>query len=75
MAVFLRLAVNPEVFRYEPRGEMRIVNWYLYTYLIAAATMGLAAWWLSKTDDRIGTMPLPRHLLRRVKGLYRPESE
>jgi len=51
-AVFVRLALNPEVFRYEPRGDMRIVNWYLYTYLIAAAAMGLAAWWLSKTDDR-----------------------
>jgi uncharacterized membrane protein len=62
-AVFVRLAVNPEVFRYEPRGDMRIVNWYLYTYMIAAAAMGAAAWWLSRTDDRIGNLPRPRHLL------------
>ena len=31
--VFVRLALNPEIFLYEPRGSMRIVNWYLYTYL------------------------------------------
>ena len=63
-AVFVRLAANPEVFRYEPRGDMRIVNWYLYTYLIAAATMGAAAWWLAKTDDRLAdAVPRPRHML------------
>jgi uncharacterized membrane protein len=63
-AVFGRLVLNPEVFHYEPRGDMRIVNWYLYTYVIAAAAMGVAAWWFTKTDDRLaGTMPRPRHLL------------
>jgi uncharacterized membrane protein len=51
--VFVRLALNPEIFIYEPRGGMRIVNWYLYTYLTCGAAMLLAAWWLSKTDDRI----------------------
>ena len=50
-AVFLRLAVNPEVFRYEPRGELRIVNWYLYTYVLAAAAFFAAARWLWTTDD------------------------
>ena len=44
---------NPEVLVYEPRGAMRIFNWYLYTYLICAAAMLLAAWWLSRTDDRL----------------------
>ena len=63
-AVFVRLALNPEVFRYEPRGDTRILNWYLYTYLIAAAAMGVAAWWLSKTEDRLlDSLPRPRHLL------------
>jgi uncharacterized membrane protein len=63
-AVFARLALNPEVFRYEPRGDLRILNWYLYTYLIAAAAMGLAAWWLSKTQDRLlDYVPRPRHVL------------
>lgn len=57
--VFVRLALNPAVFEYEPRGAMRIFNWYLYTYLIAAAAFFLAAWWLSGTDDRVGD-GLPR---------------
>ena len=51
--VFVRLALNPEIFIYEPRGSMRIINWYLYTYLTCGVAMLLAAWWLSKTDDRI----------------------
>ena len=61
--VFARLALNAEVFRYEPRGPARIVNWYLYTYLTCAAAMLAAGWWLSKTDDRIGDgLPRPRAL-------------
>jgi uncharacterized membrane protein len=63
-AVFIRLALNPEIFRYEPRGSMRILNWYLYTYLICAAAMFAAAWWLSKTDDRLSEkLPRPSHLM------------
>ena len=63
-AVFARLVLNPEVFVYEPRGTMRIVNWYLYTYLLAAAAMGAAAWWCSRTDDAlVPRVPRPRHLL------------
>jgi len=57
--VFVRLALNPEIFIYEPRGSMRILNWYLYTYLTCGAAMLLAAWWLSATDDRIAAM-VPR---------------
>ena len=57
-AVFVRLAMNPEVFRYEPRGGMRILNWYLYAYLVAAAAMFVAAWWFSKTDDKLLNTPL-----------------
>jgi hypothetical protein len=52
--VFARLALNPEVLMYEPRGSMRILNWYLYTYLVCAAALFLAARFLSKTIDRIG---------------------
>ena len=40
--VFVRLALNPAVFVYEPRGSMRIFNWYLYTYLLGAAAMFVA---------------------------------
>jgi uncharacterized membrane protein len=52
-AVFVRLALNPDVFLYEPRGSMRILNWYLYTYLVCAAAMIAAGWFLAKTNDRL----------------------
>jgi uncharacterized membrane protein len=69
-AVFVRLALNPDVFIYEPRGETRILNWYLYTYVIAAAAMGTAAWFLTKTDDELaGFLPRPRHLLPAAAGV------
>src|SRR5438552_3794081 len=45
--VFARLALNPSIFIYEPRG-MRIFNWYLYAFLTAAVSMLLARWWLAK---------------------------
>ena len=51
--VFVRLALNPAIFIYEPRGSMRILNWYLYAYAIAAAAMFFAAWRLSKTEDSV----------------------
>jgi hypothetical protein len=57
--VFVRLALNPAVLVYEPRGSVRIWNWYLYTYVVAAASMLAAAWSLVKTND--GIVPgLPR---------------
>ena len=56
--VFARLALNPSIFFYEPRG-MRVFNWYLYSYLTCSVAMLAAAWWLTKTDDRLGPL-LPR---------------
>ena len=53
LAVFVRLAANPEILIYEPRGDLRILNWYLYTYLVCAAAMFVAAWWMSDTSDRL----------------------
>jgi uncharacterized membrane protein len=50
--VFVRLAMNPEIFIYEPRG-MRVLNWYLYAYLMCSVAILVAAWWLSRTDDRL----------------------
>jgi uncharacterized membrane protein len=49
--VFLRLGANPSVLTYEPRGEMRIWNWYLYTYLICAAAMLGGSRLLARTRD------------------------
>ncbi len=62
-AVFVRLAMNPEVFQYEPRGGMRIFNWYLYTYVICAAGLIAAASWLTRTNDRIFGSLRSSHLL------------
>jgi uncharacterized membrane protein len=63
--VFVRLVLNPAVLAYHPRGETPILNWYLYTYLVAAAAMFLSAWWASRTEDRILNEGGPhlRHLL------------
>jgi uncharacterized membrane protein len=52
-AVFVRLAMNPDVLEYAPRSEVRIFNWYLYTYLICAIALLVAAWWLNRTNDRL----------------------
>lgn len=62
-AVFVRLAANPEIFLYEPRGSMRILNWYLYTYLLCAAALIAAGWWLSKAEDRLFGTVRASHLL------------
>jgi len=51
--VFIRLAVNPSVFEYHARSSTRILNWYLYAYLLCAGAMMLGAWLLSRTDDRV----------------------
>jgi uncharacterized membrane protein len=57
--VFVRLALNPQVLVYQPRGALRIWNWYLYTYAVVAASMLGAAWSLTKVND--ATIPgLPR---------------
>lgn len=51
---FVRLTMNSAVLSYYPRGETAILNWHLYTYTIAAASMILGARWLSTPYDRIG---------------------
>ncbi|HEV7990510.1 MAG TPA: DUF2339 domain-containing protein [Gemmatimonadaceae bacterium] len=40
---FARLTFNPAVLSYHPRGAMKILNWYLYTYLLVAAALFAAA--------------------------------
>lgn len=59
VAVFVRLGLNPSIFTYESRGVIRVFNWYLYTYAVAAAAMFAAAWYLNATDDRPASW-LPR---------------
>jgi hypothetical protein len=52
-AVFIRLALNPSVLVYVPRGTMRLWNWYLYAYLVSAAAMIGGSWLLAKTTDNL----------------------
>jgi hypothetical protein len=47
-AVFVRLALNPAVLTYHPRGSIPILNWYLYTYLVCAAAFFAAAYLMSR---------------------------
>lgn len=58
-AVFVRLSLNPAVLTYHPRAGTPIWNWYLYTYLVAAAALLAGAWLLSRTEDRLSA-GLPR---------------
>ncbi len=53
VAVFVRLALNPWVFEYHARASVPIWNWYLYTYLVSAAALFAAAWWLRDVDDSL----------------------
>jgi uncharacterized membrane protein len=41
--VFVRLTLNPAVLTYHARGGMPILNWYLYTYLLCATALFVAA--------------------------------
>ena len=51
--VFARLALNPDVLSYAPHHSTPILNWFLYTYLVAAAAFFLGAWLLAQTDDQL----------------------
>lgn len=59
VTVFVRLSLNPAVLSYHPRQGLPIWNWYLYTYLVSAAALLLAARFLRATEDRLGS-DLPR---------------
>ncbi len=52
-AVFVRLVFNPEVLVYQTRSEVRIFNWYLYTYLACAGAMYAASWLFLKVRDEM----------------------
>jgi uncharacterized membrane protein len=56
--VFGRLALNTGVFVYHARSDVRIFNWYLYTYLIAAAATFAAAYLLRGVETLFGVPQL-----------------
>jgi hypothetical protein len=53
LAAFARLAFNPAVLAYHPRGATPLLNWYLYTYGLTTAALFLGARLLAP----------PRHLI------------
>ena len=57
---FTRLALNPAVLTYHARGGMPILNWYLYSYLLVASALFVAAR-LTADGDQMG---------RRLAGLF-----
>jgi hypothetical protein len=56
-AVFVRLTFNRAVFAYHPVSHTPIVNWYLYTYLVAAAAFFYASRKLPKEGRPIWAVP------------------
>ena len=52
--VFVRLAANPAVFAYHPRGHAPILNWYLYAYGVPALAFFTAGWLLMRKRDVLG---------------------
>jgi uncharacterized membrane protein len=56
---FARLAVNPAVLSYHARGDMPILNWYLYTYGIGAACFFAGAWLLCPPRERVFQVNTP----------------
>lgn len=51
VVVFARLVLNEAVLSYHARSATPILNWYLYTYLVAAVALFLAARFLRETSD------------------------
>jgi hypothetical protein len=47
-AVFVRLTLNQAVLHYHAPSNVPILNWYLYTYLVCAAAMFIAAYYFSR---------------------------
>lgn len=51
--VFARLVLNEAVLSYHARSATPILNWYLYTYLVAAVALFVAARFLRGTSDEL----------------------
>jgi uncharacterized membrane protein len=55
---FARLALNPVVLTYHERSGAPVLNWFLYTYGLAACAMFAAAWFLRPPHDKLGELNL-----------------
>ncbi|MDP1578990.1 MAG: DUF2339 domain-containing protein [Candidatus Didemnitutus sp.] len=56
---FVRLALNPAVLSYHVRGELPLLNWWLWTYGLAIAALFTAARLLAPPRERVFGMNLP----------------
>ena len=54
--VFVRLTLNFDLLHYHTRSGTPILNWFLYTYLTAAAAFAFAAWKLPEEHSRLGAL-------------------
>ncbi|HSH14702.1 MAG TPA: DUF2339 domain-containing protein, partial [Verrucomicrobiae bacterium] len=53
LVAFARLGLNPAVFGYQPRSEIAILNWYLYSYGIVIAALFAGAKLLRPPQHRL----------------------
>ncbi len=53
LVTFGRLVLNPAVLTYAERSGAPVWNWFLYTYLMVAVCLGLAAVWLAPPRERV----------------------
>ena len=56
---FARLALNPAVLDYHPRGDTAIFNWFLYAYSVVIACLFAAARLLAPPRNRVLGLPVP----------------
>jgi hypothetical protein len=59
VGAFVRLALNPAVYAYQPRGDTPILNWYLYAYGVAALCLFAGARLLAPPRERAPGFPTP----------------
>ena len=59
VVAFARLALNPGVFGYHARSTTPILNWYLYTYGIAALSLFAGARLLAPPRERVFNLNVP----------------
>jgi uncharacterized membrane protein len=58
-AAFIRLAFNPAVLAYHERSDLKILNWYLYTYGIVTICLLISAKLLAPPRHQISNIDLP----------------
>jgi len=58
-AAFIRLALNPAVLEYYPRGSFPILNWYLYSYGIVTLSLFVGARLLAPPRNVVRELNVP----------------